>query len=192
MQTIKCVVTGDGAIGKTCLLISYTTKAFPQEYIPTVFDNYAANVIVDGRSVNLNLWDTAGHETYDRLRPLTYPQTDVFLVCFSIVSPVSYENACLKWYEEVSHHCPNTPVILVGTKLDLRDHQETVAELRNKRLAPSTYEEGLKMAEKIHAVKYLECSALTQNGVKTVFEEAVRAVLYFEKPRKPPKPCSLV
>ena len=67
-----------------------------------------------------------------------------------------------------------------------------MTELRNKRLAPSTYEEGLKMAEKIHAVKYLECSALTQNGVKTVFEEAVRAVLYFEKPRKPPKPCSLV
>lgn len=151
MQTIKCVVVGDGAVGKTCLLISYTTNKFPSEYVPTVFDNYAVTVMIGGEPYTLGLFDTAGklafnnfvlysiyvyvyinmyiyshvymtharvrlsgQEDYDRLRPLSYPQTDVFLVCFSVVSPSSYENVREKWVPEITHHCAKTPFLLVS------------------------------------------------------------------------------
>ena len=118
-----------------------------------------------------------GQEDYDCLRPLVYPQTDVILLCFSIVSPVSFENIEYKWHPESSHHIPDTPKILVGTMLDLREQRETVERLEQKGLAPITYEQGIAKARKIKAVKYMECSALTMKNLKNVFEEAIRAVL---------------
>lgn len=193
MQTIKCVAVGDGAVGKTCLLISFTTNAFPSEYIPTVFDNYCANLVVDGKAVNLGLWDTAGQEDYDRLRPLSYPQTDVFLICFSVVSSSSFDNVSTKWVPEVRHHCPSTPIILVGTKIDLRSDKETIEKLSQKHKAPITEEEAKAKANEVGAVKYLECSAATQQGLVEVFHEAVRAVLSPKNTKKgKKKQCTLL
>ena len=100
-----------------------------------------------------------------------------------------------KWYPEVSHHCAKVPIVLVGTKLDLREDKETVDKLRQKhKCGPITYEQGLAKAKEINAFKYLECSALTQKGLKQVFDEAIRAVLN-PSPRTKPKSksaCSLL
>jgi len=193
MQNIKCVVVGDGAVGKTCLLISYTTNAFPGEYIPTVFDNYSANVMVDGKPINLGLWDTAGQEDYDRLRPLSYPQTDVFLMCYSIIAPASFDNVTKKWYPEIKHHAENVPFILVGTKLDLRDDEEMKKTLKEKRLQPVTQEDGETLVASIGAYKCIECSALTQVGLKNVFDEAIRCVKDHQAtPKKKKKSSCLI
>jgi len=181
MQNVKCVVVGDGAVGKTSLLISYTENRFPVDYVPTVFDNFTTGVEVDGKLINFALWDTAGQEEYARLRALSYPETDVFLLCFSVVSPASFDNIKTKWYPEISHHCPGAKCILVGTKIDLREDKATMENLKGER-AP-TYEMGKKMAEDIGAEAYFECSALTQEGLKKVFEEAIRAVI--GRPDKP-------
>lgn len=140
------------------------------------FDNYSASVMVDGKPISLGLWDTAGQEDYDRLRPLSYPQTDVFLICFSIVSPPSFDNVKAKWFPEIEHHAPNVPIILVGTKLDLRDDRNTTDALRSKKMEPVSYEQALLVAKEIRAHKYLECSALTQRNLKSVFDEAIRFV----------------
>ncbi|CDW52826.1 ras C3 botulinum toxin substrate 1 [Trichuris trichiura] len=189
-RSIKCVVVGDGTVGKTCMLISYTTDLFPQEYVPTVFDNYSAPLTVDGNTVMLGLWDTAGQEDYDRLRPLSYPQTDVFILCFSLVSPVSFDNVTSKWYPELRHHCPDTPILLVGTKLDLRNNSVTLENLNSQGLSPITRSQGSKLAQKLHLYKYLECSALTQDNLSQVFQEAVRAVLR-PQPAKTRRRCLL-
>ncbi|BFU18278.1 Rho family GTPase [Entamoeba histolytica HM-1:IMSS-B] len=184
MQSVKCVIVGDGAVGKTCLLVSYTTNAFPTEYVPTVFDNYSATVMVDSRPINLGLWDTAGQEDYDRIRPLSYPQTDVFLLCFSVVSPPSFENISSKWKPEVSHHCPNAPCLLIGTKIDIRDEQTQTNKTCDKKIEPITSEQGEAKCKDIGALKYIECSALTQKNLRYVFDEAVRAVININKKEK--------
>jgi len=178
-QDIKIMVLGDGNVGKTCLLISYTTNSFPGEYVPTVFDNYNANAIVDGVPVNLGLWDTAGSDEYNTLRPLSYTGTDVFIICFSLFSPSSFENVIKKWFPEIRQHMDTKPpIVLVGTKLDLRSKPAAVESLRANNEEPISPEMGEQMRQEIGGYKYLECSALTQEGLATVFEEAVRVVLF--------------
>ena len=116
-----------------------------------------------------------GQANYDSLRPLSYPEADVFLICFSLVSPSSYNNVAIKWNPEVTFHCGNVPKILVGTKLDLRDDQDALSTLKRKRLSPVFYTEGIQLMREIGAEHYIECSALTREGMRNVFNEVVRS-----------------
>ncbi len=143
-------------------------------------------MFVDGRPISLGLWDTAGQDDYDRLRPLSYPDTDVFLICFSLVNPNSFSNVADKWAPEISHHAPGVPKILVGTKLDLRDNPTEMERLRSRKQTPVTFQQGEAMRKRIAAVIYKECSALTQTGLKDIFDEAIKVVL-FPEPKKPKK-----
>ncbi|KAH8921629.1 hypothetical protein BT69DRAFT_1221263 [Atractiella rhizophila] len=175
----KLVIVGDGACGKTCLLIVFSKGTFPEVYVPTVFENYVADVEVDGKRVELALWDTAGQEDYDRLRPLSYPDSHVILICFSVDSPDSLDNVQEKWISEVTHFCSGLPIILVGCKKDLRRDPRTIENLRRAGHKPVTPEEGNAVAHKIGARVYLECSAKSGEGVREVFEHATRYALTF-------------
>ena len=143
----------------------YTKNEFPVQYIPTVFDNHSTMVMCDGKVVNLQLWDTAGQEDYDRLRPLSYPGTQVFLLCFSTIYRASYENCENRWIPELQHHCPNAPIVLVGNKIDLREDGNP------DHVTPA---EGEKLAKKLGAVGYVESSAKTMTNVNGVMDVAIR------------------
>lgn len=118
----------------------------------------------------------AGQEDYDRLRPLSYPQTDVFLLLFSIVNPPSLDSVIQKWYPEVFFHCPTARFLLVGVKSGFRDDPKTVNKLASNGVKPLTYEEGLAAALEVGADKYVECDAMTRVGLVEAFESAVRLV----------------
>ncbi|KAM9900496.1 hypothetical protein OXX79_005094 [Metschnikowia pulcherrima] len=166
--SMKIVVVGDGGCGKTCMLVSYAQQKFPEIYVPTIFENYVTTVrSPGGKHIDLALWDTAGQEEYDRLRPLSYPDTDLILICFAIDNLVSLQNVKDTWYPEVNHFCPGIPVILVGTKSDLQ----------------SKIDDGvpLQVAQEINAVAYIQCSAKTMTNVKTVFDFALSK---FQKERE--------
>ncbi|KAL1808848.1 rac-like GTP-binding protein ARAC7 [Daucus carota subsp. sativus] len=176
---IKCVTVGDGAVGKTCMLICYTSNKFPTDYIPTVFDNFSANVAVDGSIVNLGLWDTAGQEDYSRLRPLSYRGADIFVLAFSLISRASYENVLKKWMPELRRFAPNVPIVLVGTKLDLREDGYLAHHMGYDLITTS---QGEELRKQIGAAAYIECSSRTQQNVKAVFDTAIKAVL--QPPRR--------
>ncbi|MFH4976106.1 hypothetical protein AB6A40_002815 [Gnathostoma spinigerum] len=200
MPTIrkKLVVVGDGACGKTSLLIAYTRDQFLDVYVPTLFDAYVEDMEVDGEKVQflwstklacylleLVLWDTAGQEDYDHLRLLSYSKTDVILMCFSIDSPYSLADIPEKWSPEVHQYCPNVPIILVGNKKDLRDDLGNPTSFIDIKREFVTVEQAQTVAIGIGARAYLECSAKTREGVHKVFEKAAReALLHRNKEKK--------
>lgn len=163
------------------MLLTYTTGTFSSDSIPTAQDNTTTDVIVDNKLFHLSLFDTYSRPEYDRLRPTVYPGTDVVLLCFSIASPPSLESVSTKWLPEVKQHCPKAPFILVGLKVDLKK------DLQEKGMELVSTEKGQQKAQEIGAKKYIECSALANEGIKTTFDEALRATV---APKR--KKCILV
>lgn len=166
----KVVIVGDGYCGKTCMVLRYTRNEFPDNYVPTVCEATSTSVQVDDeRRAMLVLWDTAGQEDYDRLRPLCYQRTNVVVICFAVNSPTSFDNVQLKWMPEVRHHCRDAPVVLVATKTDLRRGRDAQRSI--------TTDDGSELARQLGADAYAECSAKTGDGVANVFQTAAREAL---------------
>ncbi|ORY95351.1 small GTPase superfamily [Syncephalastrum racemosum] len=193
----KLVFIGDGACGKTSLLIVYQNGSFPQKYLPTVFENYITRLdLPNNKKVELALWDTAGQEDYDRLRPLSYYETDVVLICYAVNNPISFQNVRDKWLPEVKHYCGgNVARVLVGLKTDLRAKTASSTSASAGPSTPTTsnlsssndddvsciisFEQGAALAKEIKA-KYCECSAKENLHVDDVIRTAAHAAV---KPR---------
>uniref|UniRef100_A0A8C5CWN7 Rho related BTB domain containing 2a n=3 Tax=Gadus TaxID=8048 RepID=A0A8C5CWN7_GADMO len=197
VETIKCVVVGDNAVGKTRLICARACNATLTQYqllathVPTVWaiDQYRvcqevlerSRDVVDDVSVSLRLWDTFGDHHKDRR--FAYGRSDVVVLCFSIANPNSLYHVKTMWYPEIKHFCPRAPVILVGCQLDLRYADlEAVNRARrplarpiksNEILAP---ERGREVAKEL-GVPYYETSVVAQFGIKDVFDNAIRAAL---------------
>uniref|UniRef100_A0AAR2KA63 Rho-related BTB domain-containing protein 1 n=1 Tax=Pygocentrus nattereri TaxID=42514 RepID=A0AAR2KA63_PYGNA len=197
VETIKCVVVGDNAVGKTRLICARACNATLTQYqllathVPTVWaiDQYRvcqevlerSRDVVDEVSVSLRLWDTFGDHHKDRR--FAYGRSDVVVLCFSLANPNSLRHVRTMWYPEIKHFCPRTPIILVGCQLDLRyadlDAVNRARRPLAKPIKPTDIlppERGHEVAKEL-GVPYYETSIVAQFGVKDVFDNAIRAAL---------------
>lgn len=187
MKSGKVVVVGDGACGKTCLLEMFKHNKFPKEYVPTVVDNFIKVVKYDAnKAVSLALWDTAGQEDYDTIRPLSYQETDLVILCYTIENKKNLDNISTKWLMEIKNYCPDAPYFLVGLKCDIRYDNDRSEEAKALFVTPS---EGQQLADKIHAKAFVECSARTGENVDLVFIEAARFIDGVKEAQKQRESC---
>ncbi|ESO84174.1 hypothetical protein LOTGIDRAFT_108011, partial [Lottia gigantea] len=181
----KLVIVGDGECGKTCLLHRFVRNEFNENgYLPTVFENDVVEVMYGKTHVDLLLYDTAGQECYDRLRPIFYPDTDIVLIVFSLDNPDSLTNVVINWAPEIRHFCCKTPVILVGTKSDIRDEHCDIDAVSTVTVGPVKFEDGCAMAYRINALSYVECSSKLDKGVEDVFHAAIKASITKQKKKR--------
>ncbi|XP_060527671.1 cell division control protein 42 homolog [Cylas formicarius] len=171
---IKCVIVGDRAVGKTSLAVSYSNDSFPSEYQPTAYDNYNVDVQVDGKPIRLEICDTAGKDDLEPLRQLCYPDTDVFMLCFSVVRPSTFISACTRWADELTRL--DAPVVLVGCQTDLVNNMDTLNSLKRQGQLPVPPYKARDLARRLNAV-YVETSAKTCNHLKEAFDQAIIVAL---------------
>ncbi|XP_041351729.1 rho-related GTP-binding protein RhoJ-like [Gigantopelta aegis] len=169
---VHCAILGDGMVGKTCLTLSYTQKAFMENYTATVFENYAVPLTVGGEEFVISMFDTAGQVGFESLRAYTYKESEVLLLCFSVCERQSFTSIVDLWIPEIKRHTKRRrPVILVGTQIDLRSGYEDQV----------SFEEGAKLSKEIGADCYIECSAQSREGLNAVFEHVIFSALKYRK-----------
>ena len=155
-KDLKVVVVGDGMVGKTCLLITYTTNKFPNHYLPTIFETHYQSVQLEsGQIINFALHDTAGQEGYEHLRTLCYSGTDIIIMCFSLTQPESFQNIRYVWFPEVRTFVPDAKIIIVGTKKDLKMDYQFCQDLRRSNTVPVTTEQGISLSKELGAYQYI-------------------------------------
>ncbi|KTB07480.1 Cdc42 -like protein [Nakaseomyces glabratus] len=173
MKSLKCVLVGDSEVGKTAFLMSYTTGSFSPEYVPTVFDEYLTTIQdkETGYTFHTTFWDTSGDKQHDHLRPLTYPQTDVFLACFPYNDIRSFRNVKDKWIPELkkyirkSDNSSTVPILLVATKCDLNDDNSS-----NNILNQSQEVDGMPLPDvKYVGAKERELRSLSSRDVPELY-----------------------
>jgi small GTP-binding protein len=188
-HAFKILFNGDGSLGKTSFLITMVNGKFPTEYIPTVFDNWVsyfdvARAGAESITVALGLWDTFGRSDYDRLRPLSYVNTDLMLLCVDCGQPQSLQAAETKFLPEVLHFVPKSRRVLMVLKTDLRDNESVIAKLKERNEAPLSHEQCAAFAQK-YDMPMLEVSALRGDGMETIAERLVELALETRAPKKP-------
>lgn len=172
----KVVVIGDGACGKTCFLEVYKSGIFPEDYVPTIVDNFVMKETINSDEVILTLWDTSGQDEYDALRPLSYSNANLIIICYGVDRKDRLGNIEEKWLNEIQNLCKNVPYFLVGLKSDIRDSaspSETSKFITKK--------EGEELAQKIGAKYFAECSSLTRKNIKETFKEIATYIIKHKK-----------
>ncbi len=194
MNSIKCIVTGDGNVGKTSLLLKYTTDNFPDQHEATVFDSYSTQVCVSNTTIDMVFYDTAGQEDYDAMRPLTYGDADIFFLCYECMTPGSFENIKSKWLVEKNKHAKGVPFMIVGTKIDLRNDKDRVKALLSSTGRGPVFAADLAGIEKEMpgCVGVMECSAKTAEGLREVFNAAITHCILSKQGGDGKKKCAIL
>ncbi|XP_068577825.1 rho-related GTP-binding protein RhoV-like [Cebidichthys violaceus] len=174
---LSCMLVGDGAVGKTSMIISYIFNGYNSEYRQTAFDVFTGLVHVNGVPTRIKLIDTAGQEEFGHLRSLCYAHVDVFVLCFSLVNPVSFDNIASKWIPQIRAGNKTSPILLVGTQSDLRHNADVLIRLDQRSAKPVHFSRARRLAHRVRAHGYVECSALTQHNLKDVFDWAIFAAI---------------
>lgn len=160
---LKCIIVGDGGVGKTALSVRYTEGKFKDDYKMTIGVDFSTKILnVDNQSVKFQIWDTGGQEQFSYVRPMYYNGSTSGFVVFDKTSRQSFYNIG-KWFKEVYDHAGQIPLILIGNKIDLPDQQVST-------------EEAQDLAKKYNTL-YFETSAKSGESVESAFTTLVKMVI---------------